>query len=494
MRRASELSERAVFAVFVVAFELITLACYVEKVAAEEPRGDEPSAETRAEPLAPLATSPARGAVEPPKSKWSALQRAQRARLAAAHADAARHRADRRPFESLRGPIERQGLRDYRAILHAHAADSAHTGGTLEEMVGDAKKEGVSIIFLSDHFRPPRDFMASGRGLRDGVLLIPGSESHGFLLHPDASILDSMTRPAEEIAEIAARGTGLVFLSHVEKRSDSPLGPLTGIEIYNRHADAEDDPAFLLALVSWLTDREKAREFADLVQKYPDEIFAAQVDYPEIYMKKWDAESRTRRVVGVGANDCHHNQVFVVKKVDADTVLLGTVVDRDDRMRRLTSELFPGISSLVDGFEPGAEVLRIDLDPYERSFRNLSTHVFASALDEAAVRGALRLGHAYVSHDWMCEPEGFFVWVERGGKSVAMLGDELSREDGDTLLVQLPLEATLCLRIDGSPVSVVTAIRHSFPIEGPGSHRLEAWLEIGGEQRPWIYANPILVR
>ncbi len=32
------------------------------------------------------------------------------------------------------------GLHDYRAILHAHAEDSAHTGGTRPEMLADAKK------------------------------------------------------------------------------------------------------------------------------------------------------------------------------------------------------------------------------------------------------------------------------------------------------------------------------------------------------------------
>ena len=32
------------------------------------------------------------------------------------------------------------GLNDYRAILHAHAEDSAHTGGTRPEMLADAKQ------------------------------------------------------------------------------------------------------------------------------------------------------------------------------------------------------------------------------------------------------------------------------------------------------------------------------------------------------------------
>ena len=38
------------------------------------------------------------------------------------------------------------------------------TGGTLPEMLADAKKAGISAILLTDHFRPPRDFI-EGRSL-----------------------------------------------------------------------------------------------------------------------------------------------------------------------------------------------------------------------------------------------------------------------------------------------------------------------------------------
>jgi len=33
-----------------------------------------------------------------------------------------------------------------------------------------------------------------------------------------------------------------------------------------------------------------------------------------------------------------------------------------------------------------------------------------------------------------------------------------------------------------------------FAVKEAGAYRLEAWLELDGELRPWIFANPIYVR
>jgi hypothetical protein len=69
-------------------------------------------------------------------------------------------------------------------------------------MVAEAKKSGVSALFLSDHFRPPRDFVTPERvGLVDGVLLVPGSEWAGFLILPTKSVMDKMKSPANELLD-----------------------------------------------------------------------------------------------------------------------------------------------------------------------------------------------------------------------------------------------------------------------------------------------------
>ena len=79
-------------------------------------------------------------------------------------------------------------------------------------------------------------------------------------------------------------------------------------------------------------------------------------------------------------------------------------------------------------------VARPDLDPYHRSFQNVSTHILAPELTEPAIREALRHGHAYVCHDWMCDPTGFqFEWVPADADpSVSRqgMGDEVKLGSG----------------------------------------------------------------
>lgn len=381
------------------------------------------------------------------------------------------------------------GLRDFRCIFHAHAEDSTHTGGTRPEMLADAKRARVSAIFLSDHYRPPRDFMDSWRGLTNGVLFIPGSEVRGFLVHPTNSIRTRMDAPVPEFVAAATAGEGLALLSHIEERPDHPMAGLTGLEIYNRHYDAKRDFLGVLALAMRLTDPVELAELTDLLKLYPDELLAAQVEYPAAYLEKWDAETRTRRLVGVAANDCHHNQVFVVKVMDANTVRLGTLVDKDESMRVITAALRPGVRQLTEGRQPGELAARLDFDPYHRAFRDVSTHVFATELTEPTLRAAVKAGHAYVSHDWMADPTGFTCQA-----GAAMMGDEVRRETGLTLTARFPLPCHIRLFRDGKEVAKAQGDTFEYSLDMAGVYRLEAWLEIGGEERPWIYANPIYVR
>jgi hypothetical protein len=216
-----------------------------------------------------LVLAPARTAGEPPRRKYTNVERLSLARLAAVHADVQKLRGKRVRIPPL------PGLNDYRCILHAHAEDSTHTGGTLPELLADAKKAGVHAVLLTDHFRPPRDFIdGRWRGLKEGVLFIPGAEAHGFLVYPVKSILPRMRLKGRDFIDTVTAGGGLIFLSHLEERKDHPLDGLTGLEIYNRHYDARRDRASLLALARKLTDPRQLAELQEAVRRYPDELYA----------------------------------------------------------------------------------------------------------------------------------------------------------------------------------------------------------------------------
>lgn len=427
---------------------------------------------------------------EPPPRRWTTLERLSAERLAAAHADVERLRAAVQPPPSL------PGLNDYRGVFHAHAGDSDHTGGTPEELLRDARRIGVDVVFLSDHYRPPRDFMDGRRGLRDGVLFIPGSEAHGFLIHPEESVVEHMGADAGTLLRQVNRGAGMAFLSHVEERVDHPMDGLTGMEIYNRHADALDDGDSMRALVAWIVDPDGSKDLARAVELYPEEVFGAQFDYPALYLAKWDRETMQRRIVGINANDCHHNQVFVVIKVDNDSVRVGTIVDDPEEMRVLAAADAPGIPELVRGHEPGDVIGRYDLDPYWVSMRNSTTHILAPALDEGSIRTAVAAGRVYVAHDWLADPTGFQFFVGESGAPAAIMGDEWTLEAGATaeLTARFPLPATIRLIRNGEEIAVTEARSLAHHLDRPGVYRVEGWLEVDGEWRTWIYSNPVYVR
>lgn len=435
--------------------------------------------------------APAVPAADPLPRTRTNIERLALERLAAVHANVVKLKSQRVVI------APRPGRHDYRCILHAHAEDSTHTGGTRPEMLADAKKANVHCILLTDHYRPPTDFIdGRWRGVNDGVLFIPGSETHGFLIYPMQSMMGRMELKGPDFVNTVTDGDGLIFLSHIEERRDHSVAGLTGLEITNRHYDAKKDMASYLALSMMLSDPAQLAEIQKAQSLYPDELFAFHCDYPSVYLDKWDEGTKLKRLTGVAANDCHHNQILTVKMVDDNTVLVGTNVDKDDQMRKVTATLRPGIKSMTKGRKPGDVLAKVDLDPYFISFRNSSTHVLAERLDEASIRKALKAGHAYVAHEWMGDATGFaFEAVDGSGKLVALMGDEVKLADGLKLTAALPLPATVRLIRQGKEVAkAVGKSTFEYSPAEPGVYRLEAWLTLDGEPRPWLFSNPIYVK
>src|SRR5262245_56111118 len=218
-----------------------------------------------------LQAAPARsqGAGGAPARRFSTIERLSDQRLAATHSSGDDLR------EAVSRPAPLPGLTDYRAIFHAHASDSDHTGGTLDEILEDAHRARVEIVFLSDHPRPPRDFVRGWRGVREGVLFIPGAETEsGYLLHPEKSVLDRLTGPVADLLAATSAGTGLAFLSHLEDHQELTFDGVTGTEIYNRHADAKDEAASMQALAQWMTEPDGVVRLRNAISRHPVEVYA----------------------------------------------------------------------------------------------------------------------------------------------------------------------------------------------------------------------------
>lgn len=423
-----------------------------------------------------------------PGRKYTSIERVQIERLKAVHADRLRYQNERKPVSLA------TGYNDYRAVLHAHAEDASHTGGTRPELLAAAKRAGVSVIMLTDHVRPERDFINdSWRGFHDGVLFIPGAEDQGFLSFPMKSIKGIDAGKREQYIETVRAGGGNIFLSHVEERFDWPTDQLDGLEIYNHHTDVKTEGAFNLWLQGTLTDPVRLPQLVAALNEFPEEVFGAQQDYLTDIIAKWDRDAQQHRLTGVAANDCHHNQVFTVTAIDENTVEVGYITSKPTTTR-ITADKVRGVALLVKGRKPGELIAKLDFDPYERSLRYVSTHILSHELSESSVRDALRQGHAFVAHDWLCDSTGFAFVAMKGGKRAAVMGDEVKPGDALVLSAATPVKCAMKLIRNGEVIQATNANRLQFDVKATGVYRIETWLDVDGEQRPWIYSNPIYVR
>ena len=148
---------------------------------------------------------------------------------------------------------------------------------------------------------------------------------------------------------------------------------------------------------------------------------------------------------------------------------------------------------LVNGKQPGDLILDLDLDPYARSFHHVSTHLLVHELNEASVWQALREGRAYVAFDWIADPTGFVFRVETENAKWP-IGSEVSTAAGLRLRAEAPLKGRFKLVRDGEVIVDRQSSSIAVPIDREGVYRVEVWLSLAGEARPWILTNPIYVR
>lgn len=161
---------------------------------------------------------------------------------------------------------------EHRANLHVHSHWSHDSRGTIDQIVAAAKATGTSVLMFNEHPADHYDFFKEGhQGVKDGVLLIPGAESQGFLAYPRMSLRDFNPSTPKDFSDLVRSRGGLTFVSHLEERMDWNVQGVTGVEIYNTHADFKDEKNMIAAMRSplWLL------KASAMIRKFPQESLAA---------------------------------------------------------------------------------------------------------------------------------------------------------------------------------------------------------------------------
>lgn len=381
------------------------------------------------------------------------------------------------------------GYDDVRTLLHVHSAFSHDSRGTIEEIVAAAKEAGVRVIMFTEHPASHYDYIVDGhQGAKDGVLLIPGAETEGFLAYPRRSLQGEPRADRQAFADrVRNADDGLVFLCHLEERMDWDVKGLTGNEIYNTHADFKDETKFVAALRSPLG----LLTLATTVKRFPQEVFGALLDYPADYLKRWDELCQEARHTGISANDSHHNQAYRGRITEDGKIQLEDALG--EKLMKLDPNSIPPLKLLVGDKQPGELIFDLDLDPYVRSFRHVSTHLLLGEVTPENVWDALKNSRAYVAFDWLADPTGFVYRADAAEQNWPM-GSEVTLCEGLRLRAEAPLAGQFKLIRDGRIVHEAADSAIDVPLDQPGVYRVEVWLTLAAEPRPWILSNPIYVR
>jgi len=376
---------------------------------------------------------------------------------------------------------------DFRAAMHVHSHLSHDSRSKVEEIAAAAKATGVKIVMFTEHPAPHYDYYADGhRGVLDGVLFIPGAEQSGLLAFPRASVpRENSDGPQGRVNDVR-KTNGQVFLCHLEERMDWELDGLTGSEIYNLHADFKDETRLIKNLATPLG----LLTLLPANKQYPQETLAALLDYPADYLRRWDELCAKSKLTGIAANDAHHNQGLRAVIEEGGKLRLEDALG--EKLAVVDADKVPLAKPFLIGARPGDVRVLLDLDPYDRSFRHVSTHLFLKEQTEENVREALEAGRAYVAFDWMGDPTGFNFQATRGG-DVYEMGSEIPAGDLQLRSVA-PLPGRFRLIRNGKEIHQSLGRRFEHSITEPGIYRLEVWLNLADGPQIWILSNPIYVR
>lgn len=348
---------------------------------------------------------------------------------------------------------------DYTGVIHVHSSLGGHSAGSFAELISAAKTNQLDFVIMTEHPQTAFDTSAMTlSGTHAGVLFVNGNEvatANGdrLLLIPGTANAASMgTQTTQQIIDQQKAAGGLAFAAYPTESRNWQSSSVDGVEVYNLFTNSRRiNPVVLFLDGLWSYG------------KYPDLMFANFFIRPTENLKLWDEaiNASNRKLVAIAGNDAHSNIGLSVN--DAS----------------------------------GKQWLGVKLDPYERSFRTVRTHVLIKkdkGLTRESLLEAILQGHCYLSFDIFGAAKGFSFAIENSDK---IMGDEINSTNPIGLIARSPLTSRFVLLRNGSLVDQASGIAVRFPISGSGSYRVEVYLDslpAPAKGQPWIISNPIYVK
>jgi len=398
-------------------------------------------------------------------------------------------------YAAERKEIVRSGpYREVRANLHVHSELSHDSRGKIDDIVAAAKKAGTEVLLFTEHPSQEKDFFVDGhQGIRDGVLLIPGAEMKGMLVYPTMSLRPFESADSQAITQLVRNRGGHVFLSHLEERMDWEIAGLSGVEIYNTHADFKKQKKLVESMKNplWII------KTTELIKKYPQEVFSALQTYPEDYLQRWDQLCQKFPHAGVAANDAHQN-VGIRIKIASDTEV--SIEDpNEDPLVKVNRLLVAPLLSIPKDAKPGDLVFSMQLDPYEISLRHAGTHLLVEDLTQEAVWDALEQGRTFVGFDWLADSKGVEVAIHDFSTSATApkqyeIGSQIPYRDELRLVGKSPLSAHWKIFRNGEIIDELEGDAMDLKLESAGIYRVELWLQANDEPRIWVMTSPFYLQ
>jgi hypothetical protein len=335
------------------------------------------------------------------------------------------------PARYIQGAPEFPGFHDYRGIVDLPMKASGMDQSGIADL---AKTSQIDFIFLADRVQPgDTDFGIAGFTsdilfITGGAFDVGGSQIIGVNLHEP--IKPNLT-PNDLIAAIHDQG-GLAIAADAAKFASSEDYALAdAMEVYNARS-------------AWLAQPPTTLYFRAIF--FGTDHFLGGLDLrPDANLALYDritTGARVAMLAGIGAPD-------------------------------------------------NLNVLGAKVGTLPQLFLFCTTHLLARERDTAPLLEALRLGHSYVSFDYLGYV-GAFAFFARLGDTTTMMGDEVQLAPGLTLKAELPAPADrIAMYQNGAEVtSADNASTLEFAPKSPGAYRIEAYRS----GKLWILSNPVYVR